>query len=396
MTELTFNLPDLGEGLQGAEIVSWHVAEGDHVVADQPLVSVETEKAVVEVPSPRAGRIAKLFGGPGESVAVGAPLVAFADGEHKDAGGIVGDLVPEDEQREDEQPEAAPAPAAARPASKTDKVKALPAVRARARELGVDLAAVTPSGKGGEVTKHDVEQAAGGGAVNATQGPALEPLKGVRRAMAEAMTRAHDEVARATVTDEVDVEAWAKGTNVTVRLLQAIAAGCKAEPNLNVWYDAKAGGRRLMPSVDVGIAVDTKDGLFVPVVKDVAGKSADTLAADIERYKKLAETREIPLDEMRGATISLSNFGTLGGRFANLVVVPPQVAILGAGSIVPRVVARQGAPAVRRMLPLSLTFDHRVVSGGEAARFLAAVKTSLEASNAALLPKHGKSSAGAR
>jgi 2-oxoisovalerate dehydrogenase E2 component (dihydrolipoyl transacylase) len=369
MNAFTFKLPDLGEGLQEAEIVSWHVAEGDHVVADQPLVSVETEKAVVEVPSPQAGRIAKLFGTPGEAVAVGAPLVQFADGEHKDAGGIVGDLVTEDEKNDTRPPAAAPAP---KPTAKGDKVKALPAVRALARDLGVDLAAVAPSGKGGEVTKADVEQAAGGGAKASDH----EPLKGVRRAMAEAMAKAHDQVARATVTDEADIDGWVQGTNVTVRLLQAIAAGCKAEPALNVWFDGK--GRRMMKSVDIGIAVDTSEGLFVPVIKDVANKSATALKADIDRYKTLAQSREIPLDEMRGATISLSNFGTLGGRFANLVVVPPQVAILGAGSIAQRVVARDGAPAVRRILPISLTFDHRVVSGGEAARFLAAVKAALE------------------
>jgi 2-oxoisovalerate dehydrogenase E2 component (dihydrolipoyl transacylase) len=371
MNAITFKLPDLGEGLQEAEIVSWHVAEGDHVVADQPLVSVETEKAVVEVPSPQAGRIAKLFGAPGEAIAVGAPLVQFADGEHKDAGGIVGDLVPEEEKPEAPKPVAAPA---RKPSAKgTGPIKALPAVRALARDLGVDLHEVTPTGKDGAITKQDVEQAIRGPDLG---GPA-EALKGVRRAMAEAMTKAHDQVARATVTDEADVEGWAKGTNVMVRLLQAIAAGCKAEPALNVWFDGKS--RRVMQSVDIGIAVDTKEGLFVPVIKDVASKSATALAADIERYKTLAQTREIPLDEMRGATISLSNFGTLGGRFANLVVVPPQVAILGAGSIAQRVVARDGAPAVRRMLPLSLTFDHRAVTGGEAARFLAAVKAALEA-----------------
>src|SRR3990172_7698429 len=163
--------------------------------------------------------------------------------------------------------------------------------------------------------------------------------------MAERMTRAHEEVPRASVTDEVDVEAWAKGTNVTVRLLQAIAAACKAEPALNAWYDRKAGGRRLLDSVDIAIAVDTRDGLFVPVIKDVAHRTADELAEAVDRLKRLAATREIPLDEMRGASISLSNFGTLCGRFANLVVVPPQVAILGAGAIAQRVVAFEGAPA---------------------------------------------------
>ena len=374
MSAVTFNLPDLGEGLQEAEIVSWHVAEGDHVVADQPLVSVETEKAVVEVPSPRSGRIAKLFGAPGEAVPVGGPLVAFEDGVHEDPGGIVGEL-----KREGADERGAPAQSRLRLAKSNGRVKALPAVRALARELGVDLAAVTPTGHDGEVTKEDVKQAAGGTPSGSGAPAALEwePLKGVRRAMAERMTRAHEEVPRASVTDEVDVEAWAKGTNVTVRLLQAIAAACKAEPALNAWYDRKAGGRRLLDSVDIAIAVDTRDGLFVPVIKDVAHRTADELAEAVDRLKRLAATREIPLDEMRGASISLSNFGTLGGRFANLVVVPPQVAILGAGAIAQRVVAFEGAPAVRRMLPLSLTFDHRVVTGGEAARFLAALKADL-------------------
>ncbi len=363
----TFKLPDLGEGLQEAEIVTWHVGVGDRVVADQPLVSVETDKAVVEVPSPRAGRIAKLCAAPGDIVKIGAVLVEYDDGgEPADAGTVVG-TIPSRAEVIDEEREAegrgGPAP-----------VKATPAVRALARRQGVDLAIVSPSGRDGLITAADVERAA---AVLAEAGP-LEPLRGVRRAMARRMTRARDEVTPATVVDDADVEAWAKGTDPTIRLIRAIAAACQAEPSLNAWYDSAAAGRRLHDKIDLGVAVDTAEGLFVPVLHDVANRTAADLRRGLDRMKADVEARTVPPEELRGATITLSNFGTLGGRYAAPVVVPPQVAILSAGRVEPRVVAAAGKPAVRRITPLSLTFDHRAVTGGEGARFLTAAIADLQ------------------
>ena len=205
----TFVLPDLGEGLQEAELVTWHVGEGDHVVADQPLVSVETEKAVVEVPSPQDGKIARLCVQPGERVKVGGPLVEFEEGPRTDTGTIVGELAPT-------PPLTAPPPAP-RPLA----TRAAPAVRALAQRLGVDLSEVAASGPGGAVTSADVERAARA----QTEANPVEPLAGVRRAMAVNMARSHAEIVPATVSDEADIAAWTPQSDVTIRLIRAVAAG---------------------------------------------------------------------------------------------------------------------------------------------------------------------------
>jgi pyruvate dehydrogenase E2 component (dihydrolipoamide acetyltransferase) len=362
---MTFTLPDLGEGLQEAEIVAWHVGVGDHVVTDQPLVSVETEKAVVEIPSPQSGRIAELIGAPGDLVKIGAPLVVFEAAAAEDSGTVVG-VIPEAE----ETPKT-PAPDADRPSG---RVKAAPAVRALARRLGVDLAVVSPSGPKETITSTDVERAA---AVLEAAGP-LEPLRGVRRAMARNMERSHAEVVPATVTDVADIDAWPAGGDITLRLIRAVATGCRAEPALNAWYLGRDQGRRVHKDVHLGLAMDTEDGLFVPVLRDVANREAADLRRGLETMKADVAARKVPLEELRGQTITLSNFGMFGGQHAALVVLPPQVAILGAGRIHDRVVPVGGRPAVRRALPLSLTFDHRAVMGGEASRFLAAVIADLE------------------
>jgi len=364
-----FTLPDLGEGLQEAEIVAWHVGEGDHVVADQPLVSVETEKAVVEVPSPRAGRIARLSAAVGDRVKVGAPLVEFEDAGHPDTGTVVGEL-----SAAPARP-AAPAPRPAPPPAPGSAVKAAPAVRALARQLGVDLAAVPPTGPGGSVTTHDVKAAASEVAAKPGLG---EPLRGVRRAMAAAMTRSGAEIVPSTVIDEAEIDAWPEDADVTIRLAKAVAAASAAEPALNAWYDGRTESRRLHDRLDLGIAVDMADGLFVPVLRDVGGRDATALRRELDALLAEVETRRIALDKMRGATFTLSNFGTLGGRFAALAIVPPQVAILGAGRLRARPAVIDGRVVARRLLPLSLTFDHRAVTGGEAARFLAAVIADLE------------------
>ncbi len=357
----TFVLPDLGEGLQEAELVAWHVGEGDHVVADQPLVSVETEKAVVEVPSPQDGKIARLYVQPGERVKVGGSLVEFEEGPRTDTGTIVGEL------------SGAPPPVL-RSAPQTPAVRAAPAVRALAQRLGVDLSEVAPSGPGGAVTSADVERAA---RAQTAAGP-VEPLAGVRRAMAVNMARSHAEIVPATVSDEVDIAAWTPQSDVTIRLIRAIAVGSAASPGLNAWYDGRTMERRLLKQIDLGLAVDTEDGLFVPVLRDIGERDAADLRRGIEAMKKDVRARTVPVAELRGQTITLSNFGMFAGRFAALVIVPPQVAILGAGRITERPVVAEGKLAAHRILPLSLTFDHRGVTGGEAARFLKAAIEDLE------------------
>ncbi len=367
---IVFKLPDLGEGLQEAEIVEWHVHVGDAIQADQPLVSVETAKAIVEIPSPQSGRIAKLFGQPGDIVHLGAALVAFegAGGQDADAGTVVGQM-PAGQRVVHE------APAALGRGAGAGGVKAMPAVRALARKLDVDLSMITPSGPDGVITAADVERAA---KTFADLGPP-EVLRGVRRAMAQNMARAQNEVAAATVIDDADIHAWAPGTDVTIRLIRALVAGCRAVPGLNAWFDGNAGRRHVLEKIDVGIAVDLPDGLFVPVLRNVAHRDAADLRAGLDRMRADIKARKIPPEELRGNTITLSNFGMIAGKYAAPIVVPPTVAILGAGRIHEQVVAAGGAPAVHRVLPLSLTFDHRVVTGGEAARFLAAVIADLEA-----------------
>jgi 2-oxoisovalerate dehydrogenase E2 component (dihydrolipoyl transacylase) len=363
-----FKLPDLGEGLQEAEIVQWHVKAGDLVKTDQPMVSVETAKAIVDIPAPYDGKIERLYGNPGDIAHLGAPLVGF-EGEGGDAGAgtVVGHV------------EAGPklvrdAPLAAAPAATAAGIKATPAVRALARKSNVDLAMVTPTGSDGMITAGDVQRAA---RVLSETGP-IELLRGVRRAMAQNMMLANAEVASATLMDDADIHAWEAGANIMLRLIRAIVAACAAEPSLNAWYDSQRIGRWVLKKIDLGIAVDAADGLLVPVLRDIGRRDAEDVRTGLETLVRDARARKIPAEELRGHTITLSNYGTIAGRYASPVVVPPTVAIVGAGRIRDQVVAVDGSPAVHRVLPLSLTFDHRAVSGGEAGRFLAAMMADLQ------------------
>lgn len=357
----TFNLPDLGEGLQEAEIVNWHVSEGDHVVADQPIVAVETEKAVIEIPSPQSGRILKLIGQPGERIPVGSPLVVYADDDAEGSDTVVGDL----------EHEKAPETSAQ---VKTKPIRAAPAIRQLARTLGVDLNQVSGSGPRGSITEKDVRRSAGD---TNKDGMGTE-LSGPRRAMARKMTEAGAAIVPATVTADAEVGAWFGRDDPTVRLLQSVVAGCRTEPALNSWYDPSAERVTVHQQVDIGLAVNTGDGLFVPVLRNADRLDAVQLAETVGKLKKQVVDRTIERSALKDPTITLSNFGTLAGRHANLVVVPPQVAILGAGRIGDQVLAVGSKPAIRPVLPLSLTFDHRVVTGAEAARFLRAVIDNLE------------------
>jgi pyruvate dehydrogenase E2 component (dihydrolipoamide acetyltransferase) len=364
----TFNLPDLGEGLQEAELVTWHVAVGDHVVADQPLVSVETDKAVVEIPSPWAGEVARLHGKPGDLLKVGAPLVDFAKQEISDSGTVVGRLPAGEEL------------GFGTPDNRSGKniVTASPAVRNRARQQGVDLTRLVGSGPDGSISLEDVDRAA----PEADAGTAkAQTLRGVRRAMAKKMAKAHAEVVPATVNDLADISAWMLGEDITLRLIRAITKAAEVSPALNAWYLGEEEGRILHGHIDLGIAMDSEDGLFVPVLRNVSNRSRDDIRQGIEAMKADIQARRVPLAELRGQTITLSNFGMFGGRHAALVVLPPQVAIIGAGRIYQAVVPGAEAPRVARVLPISLTFDHRVVMGGEAARFLSALLEDLAGKN---------------
>lgn len=363
-----FNLPDLGEGLPDAEICEWHVKEGDQVEVDQPLVSMETAKAVVEVPSPQTGKIIKLYGKAGDIIQTGAPLAAFANTAKKqDAGTVVGSLAASDETL------SADFIIGAAKQDKATTVKATPAVRALARKLNIDLATVRASRKDSVITAEDVNRH------HAEQAqPEAEALRGVRRAMAITMTQSHREVVPVTIYDDADINTWQATEDTSIRLIQALVTACGKEPALNVWYDSKANSRRMHKQVNLGLAMDTEEGLFVPVIHDADSKSDTQLRDIINQLKTSVGKREIPPEQLRDPTIILSNFGKFAGRYANPIIVPPTVAILAAGKIRNEAVISNDEIAAHRIMPLSLTFDHRAVTGGEASRFLGIVIAALE------------------
>lgn len=387
-----FKLPDLGEGLQEAEIREWHVKVGDTVKVDQPLLSVETAKAVVEVPSPQSGVIKKLYGKNGDTMDVGKPLVEFEGGETAatqttpasdtpvatpvvdhggartgaitDTGTVVGAMKSSNEVVTEK----------ATTVGTAAGLKVTPAVRALAHRLNVDLTIITATGPDGMITAADVQRVH---KILTEVGP-MEKLKGARKAMAQAMAQSRDEVMPATVTDDAIIHAWQGKQDLTIRLIRAIAAGIKAEPALNAWYDQAEIGRRLLDKIHVGVAVDTPEGLFVAVLQDVASRSEESLRSGLQKMKEATKNRSVPPEELRGYTITLSNFGRFGGKYATPVLVPPTVAIVAAGSVRDAVVPIDGKIAISKIIPLSVTFDHRCVTGGEATRFLAAMIADLQ------------------
>lgn len=367
-----FHLPDLGEGLAEAEIREWFVKVGDTVKVDQPLLSVETAKAVVEVPSPQAGRISKLFGENGQMIKTHAPLVEF-EGEietTRKGGTVVGHL----EESETILDEGDVIVGVA--SNKTSlAVKAMPAIRALAKQLNVDLNLVKPSGPSGQVTAEDVKKFAESQTKFSGK---IEPLHGVRHFMALAMMQSHQEIVPVTIIDDADITHWSSDTDFTVKMIQAIAAGVKAEPALNAWFDSKTMTRRIHDEINLGLAVDTAEGLFVPVLKDILNKNSENLRTEINTFKKATRERTLTPQDFQGGTITLSNFGIFAGRYATLIIVPPMVAIIGCGKIREIVGVHNGKMEIRRIVPLSLSFDHRAVTGGEATRFLSAVIEFLE------------------
>ena len=410
----TFNLPDLGEGLQEAEIVNWHVKEGDVVKVDQPLLSVETAKAVVDVPSPWAGKILKLHGKAGDIMPTHTALVDFdIEGGNAPAMKSAAKVTPVAPVQSKSQPiaedsgtvvgnmptgnELVTETAIIRKKQKQGPVhvKALPSVRILAKQLGVDLATCQATGKNDTITADDVRRSSAGHAAGSMSQTSItrwdlppartdinygvaEPLRGPRRAMHASMTRARNEVMECTLFDDADIHNWAPGQDITVRIIRAIVAGCRAEPELNAWYDGDKLERTLHERVDVAMAVDTPDGLIVPVLRDAGRKNAQQLRVDLNRIKETTRNRTVTPADMKDATITLSNFGMMAGRYATPVVVPPQVAILGTGGLRHDVVPVLGGVEVHKRVPLSITFDHRCITGGTACRWLAAVISDLQ------------------
>ena len=385
-----FKLPDLGEGLSEAEILRWHVKVGDHIDVDAPMLSVETAKAVVEVPSPVSGTITALHAQPGERIEIGAPLIEFeveSGGDvavADDSGTVVGHMPGLSDD------DSAAAALEAANAVTGPRVRAVPAARALARSLGVEVGSLTGTGRDGLITLDDVMAVglpARGTASKLRPAPAERPpaaggevevLRSLRRAMAQSMSLSRDSVMACSVFDDADLHAWGSGRDYTTRVLRAITAGVRAEPGLNAWFDGQSQSRTLFEQIDVGIAVDTIDGLLVPVIRHVEKRTPAQLRAELDRLKRAARDRTVAGEELRNFTIMLSNFGSMAGRYATPIVVPPAVAILGTGRVRRDVIAAEERVEVHSRIPLSLTFDHRVVTGGEAVRFLGAVIADLE------------------
>ena len=391
-----FKLPDLGEGLSEAEILRWHVKVGDQIEVDAPMLSVETAKAVVEVPSPLSGTVTALHAQPGDRIEIGAALIEFAPdaaasqaaaratltAASDDSGTVVGHM-----------PGLSDADSAALEAANAvtgPRVRAVPAARALARSLGVEVGTLTGTGRGGLITLDDVMAVGLPGAnaaskmhpAPAARAPAaggdVEVLRSLRRAMAQSMSLSRDSVMACSVFDDADLHSWGSGRDYTTRVLRAITAGVRTEPGLNAWFDGKSQSRTLFEQIDVGIAVDTIDGLLVPVIRHVEKRSAAQLRVELDRLKRAARDRTVGSEELRNFTFMLSNFGSMAGRYATPIVVPPAVAILGTGRVRRDVIAAAERIEIHTRMPLSLTFDHRVITGGEAVRFLGAVIADLE------------------
>ena len=405
-----FKLPDLGEGMIEGEILKVLVAEGDTITQDQPLFEVETDKAAIELPSPYAGRIARIVVREGDTVAVGTILVTFSDAE--------GEAV----QAKQEHSGKAPSP----PEAAGGLVLATPATRRRARELGVDLRSVTGTGPGGRITDADIDACAqrtrpaaleGEAAARSTKRPRAlmqgiapaaalpplpdfaqwgpverTPLRSVRRRIAERMTLAYALIPHVSHFDRADItqldafrqKHQAEGREhdaqltLTTFVLKAAVAALKRHPRFNASVDHETGEIVLKHYYHLGVAVDTARGLIVPVLRDVDRKSVWELATELHQLAKRTRAGKVALEELRGGSFTITNIGSLGGTGMVPIINYPEVAILGLARARQEPVLHEGAIVARLILPLSLTFDHRVADGADAARFVSDLVRDLE------------------
>jgi pyruvate dehydrogenase E2 component (dihydrolipoamide acetyltransferase) len=343
-----FKLPDLGEGLTEGEVVRWLVSEGQDIAEDDPLVEVQTDKATVEIPSPAAGKVAKIFVGEGEVVPVGTVLVVIGDG----AAAPVAEkpTLQQSVAKSEERP--------------SDRVRATPLVRKVAQELGVDLTGVNGTGPQGRITEEDVRNAAG------PREGRREPLRGVRRLIAEHMARAHSEVPPVTWVEECDFTELDLNDLVPT-VLKACAESLREFPELNARLE---GGEIVyLDRYDLGVAVQTEQGLVVAVVRDCDSRSLEELREEVARLAEAARAGKLAPEELRGSTFTVTSAGKLGGLLQTPIVNYPEVAILSIGRIAARPVVRDGEIVVRQIGHVAITFDHRVVDGARAAEFGLAV-----------------------
>ncbi len=419
-----FVLPDLGEGLVEAEIVKVLVREGDVIAEDAPLLLVETDKATVEIPSPFSGRVERIHVHPNQTVHVGDVLVTFADGD-----GAAAQSSPAKEARGlGSSPASPPAPTTV---AATTPVPATPATRRLARELAVDLHAIRGSGSGGRVTDDDVRAAAAGpgvassvqpAALPAERGPAKplapvgleppalprfeqwglverQPLSHLRRTIAERMALSAALIPHVSHFDRADVtdldalikrsldEGRERGVTLTLTafLLKAVALALGEHPVFNASLDPAAGELILKRYCHVGVAVATERGLIVPVIRDVDTKPLLQVQRELAALAQRTREGKVALDDLRGGTFTVTNIGALGGTGALPIINYPEVAILGVARANPEPVVRNGQIVPRVMLPLTLTFDHRVADGADGARFARAIVGRLEAPERLLL-----------
>ena len=391
-----FKFPDVGEGIAEAEIVRWLVKEGDSVNEDQDLLEVETDKALLTLNSPYTGKITKLHGKEGDMIKVGDILTTVDAGgedatavetEKKDSGTVVGSLI-DNEAVEVVRP-----------------VQATPAVRILAKQMRIDLASVKGTGPGGRITKEDVESAATKTAQQTsaeadTYGSVEKiPLRGVRRTIAKRMAEASKRVAEVTIWEDADITeleqvrgkeqriAEERGVKLTYLpfLIKAVIPALKIHPYFNASLDEAAEAIILKKYFNIGIAVDTSDGLIVFVIKNADQKNILDLAREIAGLAEKARLRKIDLHDLKGSTFTVTNYGIVGASYGTPIINHPEVAIVGLGKIEDRPVVRSGQIAIRKIMPLSLAFDHRVIDGVEAGRFLGVVIQHLEDPNLMLI-----------
>jgi 2-oxoisovalerate dehydrogenase E2 component (dihydrolipoyl transacylase) len=404
MSQFTFKMPDLGEGTVDAEIVAWHTKPGDTVSEDQLIVEVMTDKAAVEVPAPVSGRVVSVTGAPGDKVAVGSPLIVFelSDGA-KPAEAIAASAAP---TAPAPAPVAAPAPAPApAPVAKSaaptvapalvprsGRVMTSPANRRRASEAGIDLATVAGSGPGGRIVRADLQTAAPRPPSTAAGDTTEIKVIGLRRLIAERMSEAKRNIPHFAYVEEVDVTELeslrthlnhsrpkdAGSLSYLPLVVMALTRVIESFPQCNVLYDAARGVLIRHRAVHVGIATQTPDGLKVPVVRNAQSLGLWEVAAEIRRLAERARTNKATREELVGSTITVTSLGKLGGIASTPIINAPEVAIIGLNKAVERPVVYQGSVAVRRIMNLSSSFDHRFVDGYDAAAMIQALKERLE------------------
>jgi 2-oxoisovalerate dehydrogenase E2 component (dihydrolipoyl transacylase) len=411
MSQFTFKMPDLGEGTVDAEIVAWHTKPGDTVSEDQLIVEVMTDKAAVEVPAPVSGRVVSVTGAPGDKVAVGSPLIVFelsegAQPPEAPAAPVASAAAPAVKTAASVAKAAAPAPApapvakpaaptsapAAAPAARQGRVMTSPANRRRASEAGIDLTTVAGSGPGGRIMRADLQTAA----PHPPQADAADTTEikviGLRRLIAERMSEAKRNIPHFAYVEEVDVTELeslrmhlnhsrskdAGSLSYLPLVVMALTRVIESFPQCNVLYDAARGVLIRHRAVHVGIATQTPDGLKVPVVRNAQALGLWEVAAEIRRLAERARTNKATREELVGSTITVTSLGKLGGIASTPIINAPEVAIIGLNKAVERPVVYQGAIAVRRIMNLSSSFDHRFVDGYDAAAMIQALKERLE------------------